>query len=227
MRCAKLIAAALLGVSFLAPASAEMVLSQVIFDLRPGEAPRQDVEVYNNGSERMYVAADVFRILEPGTPREQRVAEQPAQEPDLLVSPKRMILAPGERRTVRIAALGPRSETDRIYRVAIKPVAGEVTSDKSALNVFWGYDTLVIIRPEKTIDDIRFERDGRRLVIRNAGNTNQEFFEGMQCDKDGLNCHSLPPKRLYPGAAWEQFVPLDTKVTYKTALGATVRVREF
>ena len=209
------------------PASSEMVLSQVIFDLQADEPPREDVEVLNNGSERMYVVADVFRILDPGTQEERRVPAGLPQDSGILVSPKRLILAPGERRTIRIAAFGERSEDDRVYRVAIKPVAGEVTSDRSALNVFVGYDTLVIVRPKTQINEIKFERNGQSLLIRNEGNTNQEFFDGMQCDQSGSNCKSLPPKRLYAGATWEQRLPFDTQVTYKSTVGPNVSEWKF
>jgi len=211
----------------IAPAYSELTLSQVIFDLQPGEPTRQDVEVFNDGAERMYVSADAFRILDPGTPKERRVIAHPPESSGLLVSPRKLILAPGERRTIRIAAVGPRSNVDRVYRVSIKPVAGAVTSDRSALNLFVGYDTLVIVRPEQLIDNIEFERKGRTLLLRNDGNTAQEFFDGQQCDAAGTDCRSLAPKRLYPGAIWEQALPFETEVTYRTAIGASTRQRAF
>ena len=214
------IIAAISALLLAVPAQSEMALSQVIFDLLPGQPPRQDVEVFNDGSDRMYVAADPFLILDPGRASEQRVPTSSPESMGLLVSPRRLVLAPGERRTIRIAAIGPRSEADRVYRVAIKPVAGTVSSDRSALNVFVGYDTLVIVRPDNLIDEISSERAGRTLRLMNNGNTAQEFFEGG-------NCHMLPAKRLYPGAGWEQELPHDTPVTYKTAIGAQVRERSF
>lgn len=210
-----------------ASASAEMALSQVIFDMRPGEPARQDVEVFNDGSERMYVSADAYQILRPGMASEERVLANPPESSGLLVSPRRLVLAPGERRTIRIAVIGPRSKVDRVYRVAIKPVAGRVTSDRSALNLFVGYDTLVIVRPDNLIDNINATRAGRMLKIVNEGNTAQELFEGRQCDETGLDCRSLPSKRLYPGASWEQVLPFETEVTYKTAIGPDARRRTF
>ena len=204
-----------------------MVLSQVIVDLLPGQPPRQDVEVGNMGDERMYVSAEPFEILAPGTPEETRV---PADEPErsgILVAPRRLVLEPGERRIVRIAAIGDRSATDRVYRVAIKPVSGAVSADASALKVFVGYDALVIVRPALFSGDIVGERVGSTLTLRNAGNTAQELFEGRQCDARGDDCRTLPAKRLYPGANWQQDLPFETEVSYKTAVGPTIRERRF
>ncbi len=208
-------------------AHAEMVLSQVIVDLQPGDPPRQDIEVWNHGKQRMYVSAEPFRIEHPGTPQETRVS---AGEPDasgILVAPQRLVLEPGERRTIRIAAVGPRSATDRVYRVAIKPVVGPITANRSALEVLVGYDALVLVRPAQFTGDVVGERQGRTLTLRNAGNTSQELFQGRQCDASGKDCRELPGKRLYAGAVWQQTLPFDTPVTYKAAIGPTVRQRTF
>jgi P pilus assembly chaperone PapD len=208
-------------------AHAEMVLSQVIVDLVPGKAPRDDIEVFNDGPERMYVSADPFEIIGAGTAAERR---QPATDPErsgILVSPQKLILAPGERRTIRIAAIGDRPERDRVYRVAIKPVAGPITADQSSLKVFVGYDALVLVRPAIVTGDVVGERRGRSLTLTNDGNTAQELFDGKQCDGAGKDCRSLPAKRLYPGATWQQMLPFETPVTYKAGVGTTIRTRQF
>ena len=222
-----LTAVAAAAASFAAPAAAEMVLSQVIVDLLPGQPPREDIEVFNDGPDRMYVSAEPFEILSPGTPAEQRVPAGAPEQSGILVSPQRLILEPGERRTVRVAAIGERPAADRVYRVAVKPVAGPVSADTSALKVFVGYDALVIVRPQQLAAEVTGERRGRTLVLRNTGNTAQELFDGRQCDAAGADCRALPAKRLYPGASWEQALPFDTAVTYKASVGPTIRERTF
>jgi P pilus assembly chaperone PapD len=209
------------------PAYADMVLSQVIVDLLPDKPPREDVEVFNDGEERMYVLAEPFEIRHAGLPDEQRVPVSQPEESGLLVSPLRLVLEPGERRTIRIAAIGDRPEQDRVYRVTIRPVAGTVTAETSALKVFVGYDTLVLVRPEHLDGEVDGRRSGRTLVLRNPGNTAQELFDGRQCDPAGENCQELPAKRLYPGAVWEQTLPYDTEVTYRAAVGPEMRERTF
>lgn len=210
-----------------ATARAEMVLSQVIVDLLPGKPPREDIEVWNDGPERMYVLAEPFEILAAGTPQEQRVPAGMPEQSGILVSPQRLVLEPGERRTVRVAAIGERPAADRVYRVAIRPVAGAVSAEETALKVFVGYDTLVLVRPERATGDVEAQRSGRTLVLVNSGNTAQELFGGQQCDAAGGNCQALPSKRLYPGASWEQALPYDTQVTYKASIGPKVRERRF
>lgn len=208
-------------------ASGEMVLSQVIVDFLPDKPLREDIEVWNSGGERLYVLAEPFRIVAPGTPQEQRVALSLAEDSGLLVSPQRLVLEPGERRIIRVAAIGGRPQSDAVYRLAIRPVAGAISAETDALKVFVGYDALVLVRPEHAVDELRVGRSGRTLRLRNEGNTAQELFEGRQCDASGADCRHLPSKRLYPHAEWEQSLPFDTPVTYKASVGSTVRERHF
>jgi P pilus assembly chaperone PapD len=217
--------AAAFGVASLA--HAEMVLSQVIVDFLPGKAPRDDIEVWNNGPDTIYVSADPFEIRNAGLANEQRVPATDPETSGLLVSPQKLVLAPGERRTVRVAAIGDRPSRDRVYRVAIKPVAGPISATQSALKVFVGYDALVLVRPMQFTGDVVGERNGSTLTLTNTGNTAQELFQGKQCDPAGKECRDLPAKRLYPGAAWQQTLPFTTPVIYKEAIGPTVRQRQF
>lgn len=208
-------------------AHAEMVLSEVIVDLLPGKPPREDIEVWNDGEERMYVVAEPSEIVGAGSAHEQRLTVPSSEEAGLLVVPRRLVLEPGERRTIRIASFGERSASERVYRVAIKPVAGPLAADQSALKVLVGYDTLVLVRPAKLVDDLRAERTGDTLTLRNAGNTSQEIFAGSQCAGDGRDCRTLPSKRLYPDGVWTQSVPFGTPIHYKSSIGPTVRERTF
>lgn len=227
MRIAAFTALFMISVVAAVPASAGMVLSQVIVDLHSDKPPRDDIEIWNDTPETMYVSAEPFLIVAAGTPNEQRIPAARPEESGLLVSPQKLVLSAGERRTIRIAAVGERPTTDRVYRVAIKPVAGAVESETSALKVFVGYDALVIVRPEKAMPGLEVERIGRSFVLRNEGNSTLELFEGRQCDGNDDNCQSLPAKRLYPGVVWEQALPYETKVSYKSAIGTHVRQLEF
>lgn len=218
---------ALLVLAPAGPAMGEMVLSQVIVDLLPAKPPRDDIEVWNDGDERLYVSAEPFEIRAAGTPAETRSPAGTPEESGLLVAPQRLILEPGERRTIRIALIGERPPSDRVFRVAIKPVAGPVSASTDALKVFVGYDTLVLVRPEGPTSEIEGQRAGRTLTLRNTGNTAQELFDGRQCDASGADCRALPAKRLYPGATWEQALPFDAEVTYRSSIGPEVRERRF
>ena len=200
-----------------APASAELLLSQVIVDLPPQGPSIDDIEAYNSGEERLYVVAQPYEVTAAGTNDEQRTAVVDPAASGLFVSPRKIILEPGERRTIRIAAVGPRPVHERIFRVSIKPVAGVVTANRSALKVFVGYDALVIVRPSQIEGTLQATREAEKLVLHNSSNASLEIFDGRQCDSSGQNCVSLPGKRLYAGASWEVPAPFASPVRFKTA----------
>lgn len=199
-----------------APAEAGLMLSKVILDLSPDSVPRDDIELVNDGSERLYVVAEPSEIVGPGMPTEaRRSAADPAQS-GLLVTPQKLILEPGEHKLVRVAAIAARPAHDRVYRVTIKPVAGPVTADQSALKLYIGYDVLVLYRPEQPKAEISALRSGNRLTLTNNGNTNIELAQGHQCDATGSNCRDLPANRLYPGQAWTVDTPYRTPASWRS-----------
>ncbi|EZP55810.1 putative fimbrial protein TcfA [Sphingomonas sp. RIT328] len=209
------------------PAAAQLVLSQVVVDLPPTAPPRVDVEAANGGTERMYVVAEPAEIIAPGTPDERRVVDPDPARSGLLVSPQKMILEPGEHRLIRIAAVAPHGARDRVYRVTVKPVAGEVTGAQSALKVLVGYDMLVIVRPQVMTDAVSARRDGTMLTLANDGSTSVELYDGRQCAAGGGDCRPLPAKRLYAGARWVQPVDPARSVTYTVKAGLAVKTMTF
>ena len=211
----------------LAPAHAEMVLSQVIVDLQPDKLGRDDIEVWNDSPERLYVVAELAEIQSPGKPAEKRVANPDPAISGLLVTPQRLILEPGQRRIIRVSAVTPRGDSDRIYRLTVKPVAGAIKSEQSALKVLLGYDVLVLYRPARITGDVTATRIGRKITFRNDSNTAQEMFGGKQCDSAGKNCRPLGATRLYAGAVWEQTLSYDTPVEYQLSSGNGTRMKRF
>lgn len=218
---------AVLAAGWAAPAGAELVLSQVVVDLGPDKPARETIELFNSGSDRLYVAADPFAIGHPGAADQQRIPAANPQDSGLLVTPQRLILEPGERRLVRIAAVAPRPASDSVYRVTVRPVAGDVSANADALKVFVGYDVLVIYRPAAVSGTLEARREGTRLVVVNRSNTSQELFEGRQCDAAGGACRALAGRRLYPGTEWAQDLPYGTAVTYRVAVGERISQAEF
>ncbi|WFL76163.1 hypothetical protein P7228_09130 [Altererythrobacter arenosus] len=208
---------AFLAVVFSSPASAEMVLSKVILDLNGEDHRQDDIEIFNSGAERIYVVADPYEIIAPGTEQQLR---KPAIDPEvsgILVSPRKLIIEPGERRIVRVAILDEQRVRERIFRLAVKPVVGDVTANTNALKVLIGYDALVISRPTSLVGNIESDREGRTLTIINNSNMAREFFGAVQCDQDGVNCVKLPARRLYAGTSWSLELPYNQPVTFDTA----------
>lgn len=215
------------SLAFATPARADLVLSQVVVDLTPDAPPRTDIEAWNDGTERMYVIAEPAEVVAPGTPGEHRVSTPDPAALGLLVTPQKLILEPGQRELIRIASIAPRSTQERIYRITVKPVAGEVKAAGSALKILIGYDVLVIVRPSVMTGTVTAQRSGARIVLRNDGTTNVELYEGRQCAAGAKDCKTLPPKRLYAGASWEQPIDPSRPVEYKIKTGKTTDVKTF
>ena len=198
-----------------APAPAELVVSQLIVDFKPGAPKTADIEIFNNGDERSYAVVEPRELLNPGTPGEERIATPDPLKLGLLASPARFSLEPKQRRTLRIAGIGAPGARERVYRVTVKPVTGEVAGSESGLKLLVGYDLLVLVRPAAIRTSIRPERKGSQLIITNEGNASVELAEGKQCDAGGKACRELPAKRLYAGASWAQELPSPAGGEYR------------
>lgn len=210
--------AALTALAMPAPALAELVLSQLVVDLGVKANQRTDIEIWNTSEERAYVAAEPSEIVDAGRPGEQRRTEADPERRGLLVSPNRMILEPGQRRLIRLAPVGPRGMTERVYRVTVKPVAGELQSEVSGLKLLIGYDVLVLLRPLETRPKLSAVRSGNRLTFRNDGNASVELIDGKQCAAV-KSCVELPGKRLYAGAEWSLDLKSAASVDYSVVSG--------
>lgn len=207
-------------------ASAELSLSQLVVELQAGKHASQDVEVANSGPDPAYVEVDPREIVGAGTPSEAARADPDPQKLGLLVSPTRLILQPGQRRLIRFAALAPTADSERVYRVTVKPVVGKLSSVQSGLKLLVGYDVLVLVRPTVPNVSLIASRSGDQLTIRNEGNVSVELSEGKQCTDPG-HCTDLPSKRLYAGASWSQSLKGDGPVDYLVESAARADHRRF
>lgn len=209
-----------------APACAELAVSQLIVELKPGATRAADLEIYNDSDERSFVSVEPREIIDAGLDTEK---SQPSPDPEklgLLVSPMRLVIEPHQRKRLRIAAIAPVPLRERIYRVAIKPVAGDVSGTETGLKLLIGYDLLVLVRPPVNTPEVEVRRTGRVLTILNQGNASVELAEGKQCDGTGESCQALPSKRLYAGVSWQQSLPGSTQGEYRIRSGnewSTVR----
>lgn len=205
---------------------ANMALDKVIVDFDNKSPRRSDIEVTNSEKQAMYISVEASEILDAGLASEKRVKIKDPTELGLLVSPTRLVLEPGQTKTIRLSLLKHPSDSDRIYRVKIHPAVGRTVAIKSGLRIIVGYDVLVIARPQNGKVNVLAKRNGRELILENIGNTNVMLMNGRQCKEDG-QCIELPPRRLYKGASWTQMLPLDQPAKYLLRSGAHSVEKEY
>lgn len=213
-------------ISPVSPARAELVLSQLVIELAPGERTRADVEVWNDDKERAFVAVDPREVLNPGTPSESDHVDPDPEKLGLLVSPARMILEPGQRKLLRIASIGP-SGRERVYRVTVKPIIGQLAAQTSGLKLLVGYDVLVLVRPPEPKPHVSGVRSGDKLKIRNDGNVSVELVDGRQCDMSMKQCEALAGGRLYSGSEKTVEVPAGRRAEFEIRVGTTLTSVQF
>lgn len=216
------IASAVILIAFSAllatPAQAQLVLSQLVVELVPGEQDRADIEILNKSPDRSFVAIEPREVIAPGTAQESKRTDPDPEKLGLLVSPERLVLEPGEHRLIRIAALGSNSQ-ERVYRVRVEPVVGQLSSSASGLKILVGYDVLVLVRPSDAKPHVSGTRSGQDLRLVNDGNVSVELTSGRACDAAMRNCKDLPGGRLYAGAAKSITIGSASTVQYKLKLG--------
>ncbi len=206
-----------------------LTVHPVILDFSPKQLQRANLEIQNKSNERLFVAAEPARIDSPGTRSEMRISVPDPEELGLLASPPRLIIEPGERRFIRVAALDPAGESDRIFRLAVKPVVGELFSEQTGLKVLVGYDVLVIQRPAEPRSSILWQDNGTEITLTNEGNSNLQIVRGEACYPDGPKdkCVELRPHRLYAGNTITLTKPNGTVVSYDVLFMGKVKRQIF
>lgn len=231
------------------PVSAGMSLSQAIIHFEDGGERSSDVEVFNQGKETLYIRVIPSIVINPGTEQEARETYRDPRNTGLLVSPQRLVIAPGSRKRIRFVRLDHPStktsndnqtattkldvENDRVFRVLVKPEVGDIQSDQTAVKIVVAYEVLVLSQPRNPKVSLEAKLMGKKLHIVNHGNTNVLLLEGYQCPKeqsvdDKVNqCVNLGGKRIYAGNEWQIEVPYKTPVTYQISIGLENTIQTF
>lgn len=224
--------AALLALA--APVQAGMVIDRAIVVFKPGDPPRQDVMVMNAGKEPLYVQVEVMEVQNPGTPQEKRVVVTDPEKIALLATPRRFMVEPEGRRSLRLVNQQPKGAQERVYRINLTPAVGKLDGDSEAnamaVKVVVGYQLLVIASPAEPQENLEVKRNGKTAVLRNTGNTNILLFNGQQCPGPQApegECKALPDNRLYPGNEWKVELPFDQSFDYQMTVLEKNQKRHF
>ena len=187
------------------PISADMVISQSIIYFGQNGNNQEDIEIENVGAEPLYIKVTPHIVNNPGTEQQERVAYDDPTEAGLLVSPNRLVIKPGSRKLLRFVNLNSNTSEEKVYRVSVTPVVGQLEENQTGVKIVIGYEVLVLVPPVNGKEELVYARAGKSLQIENKGNQNILVREGIQCKADVTDendCTVIPGKRLYPGNKW-------------------------
>ena len=214
-------------------AQAEMVLNKIIINFQSGKEVREDIEVFNNGKENLYISTKLFAINQPENDTPERKELTDPRSAGIIISPTRFIVAPGGRKVVRLITTEVAVDKDKVYRILMKPHAGKFNLDSTekvaGVKIILGYELLVLVRPATLQADLQVQRQGKRLNLYNAGNTNVNVREVRLCPGDDRkNCEVLGGKRLYAGQKWQVELPrAEGTVVIRKSVGSAFSVDEY
>lgn len=208
-------------------AQADMVLNKVVIDFPGDKVPRDDIKIQNTGDETLFVLVEPFQILNPGTKQQKREKIRDPGKAGLLVTPNRFVLQAKQTKIMRLVVLRPAEKMDRVYRLTVRPVVGDVKANQTAVKIVIGYDVLVVVRPSGAKGNLQSTRDGKKITFTNPGQTSVLLSNGKNCDADGKNCVDLPPKRMYVNTEWTTELKYDTPAVYYVSVRDDILLKEF
>ena len=227
MECRQLvkIACALLVAATSLPAFAEISLNQVVVDFNEKGVRHKDVIVSNRGGNREFVEVTIERVIDPGLPTERREAVKNGLDAGIIISPRKLVIPPGEKKAVRFIDRHSNRNAEHVYRAVVKPVAPPASSEGIKVKVVIAYGVLVIVRPDNPDVNVAGTRNGNTLVLKNEGNTSVMILEGEQCK--AADCKQVTGERLYAGGTQtiELPFPQPIQMTYKA--GKDHHAKEF
>ena len=210
---------------------AAMSLDRMVVYFDADEAPRQDIVVSNPDAENLYLQTEVYKVINPGRKDEERVRVTDPAEMKLLSTPRKAIIAPNSRKTVRLVSLETPSSVESVYRVTFKPVVGDIKATQNAIKLLIAYQTLVFIRPDNAEYKVSAKREKGSITFTNSGNMNVVLRNGHFCTGKGDNrkCDDIKEGiRLYAGQSWSLKLPSDSvKVEYGLFNGETEERKVF
>jgi P pilus assembly chaperone PapD len=123
------VVAGLLALSSLAHADGQLMVMPARSTVE-GQQPRT-VQVSNLGDKPLYLKVDLMRVENPGETPERKTAIGDITVPEMMASPAKLTLGPGQKRDINLVALkAPARET--LYRLYIVPVSSiKVVGDEN------------------------------------------------------------------------------------------------
>lgn len=196
--------------------SAGIYLDKIVVEFNPDGLPREDIVVFNDDTrDNAYVDITIHEVINPGLENEERILVENPQDANLLVTPAKMVVAPGSEAQVRLVSLNQNSANDQIFRVTFTPVLAPFADEGSAVRIVVAYQALVIVPPNNPNADLSYEANDGVLTFTNNGNSYIKLENGELCGQLLASCVDLMATRLYAGNTWSVELPFDGQVTYR------------
>ncbi len=201
------------GLALSQTATAQLSVNRSVIEFSPDKLV-QDIEVKNNGDFKIYLDLNAAEIINPESENPGRVELTDPRTAAVLVSPKQILLPPGQRKRVRVILRESATNKDRVFRLSVKPYTGKVKLDNdggnkkaSAIKVLVGYDLLLLSRPQNANADLKVKRTNNSIEFANNGNTNVLLRKIVQCGSSESDCVEIQPNRLYAGETYRVALP--------------------
>lgn len=207
---------------------ASMIVDNTVINFQQGDPSRKDVKIKNPDMEPLYIQVEVKEVINPGSPDEVIKPVVNPKEAGFLVTPNKLVIQPGAEQLLRVVNLKGLKDYDRIFRITLKPVVGDVEAEQTGVKILVGYELLVLIQPFAPKVNVTHVREGNKLILENKGNTNVGLQKGTQCKDDTkAECTELPSYRLYAGNRVVVELKYDTPVNYLLTAGMSTQAVEY
>ncbi len=181
---------------------AQVMPDDFFYRFEAGAAPVLNVQVQNIYTDRtVEVETESVKVLNPGDKPEKL-----DKNSSVIVSPKKFVMKPKEKRVVRLLLKSKVIHTEEVYRVIFRPTSStggsanqKVEDGKKSINltVLLGSGILVFAPPFGTKQEISWSKVGSDYIIRNTGNVNLVL---TACDVKDATCEkSKIGGRIYAG----------------------------
>lgn len=213
-RCAAALVTAIACWVYSGTALAQIIVNKSVLEFNEDNLV-QDIDITNTGDYKIFLNLTAAKIRNPHSANPERIELKDPRTSPILVSPKQVLIPPGQRKRVRIILRKAPKKVDDVYRLAIKPFTGDVQIEtdrpaeakSSAVKILLGYDILLLARPKDAVGKLAVKRTAKALWFKNTGNTNVLLRRMQQCNAAGDECEVLAPNRVYAGEVYKVDLP--------------------
>lgn len=140
----------------------------------------------------------------------------------LVVTPRKLVLNPGQTRKIRVVSLHPNLQRDEYYSIDVAPVSGVLESFnneknhvETAVNIVVAYRPMVVVVPNNAQPKLTYQRDGKALTVTNTGNSYARLHFARQCNAQGKDCKDFNLGPVYVGQKKTFSLPYNAPVEFK------------